>query len=258
MMKHKWAISHIILLILALASILYWLFLTMLYGTLTFLNLFLYGGCLLLFFVLFVHWKGIVLHTHVPLLYLRLGTALLIASFSGFILTESTIIYSGYHESEAFGDTIMVLGAGLIDGDQISLSLSYRLERAYEEYLKHPDSMILVSGGQGEDETISEAAAMKQWLVEHNVPADQILMEDRSRNTSQNFAYSLEILQQHGISSRRISLVTNRFHMKRAAYLAEYNGFEIACKPAKDLAFAQLCQYTRECFGLWRAYLFHY
>ena len=257
-MKKTWTYSHILLSGLAIAAILYWQFLTIRYDTLTFLNLFLYGGLLLGITIFLLHYFQINISDYMPKKLLHLFQIGCIFLLSVFILIEGSIIYSGYHETSEQGDTVLVLGAGLVHGNHISLSLLYRLQRAYEEYQKNPNVMIVVSGGQGSDETISEAEAMKQWLVDRNVKESHILVENRSRNTSENFRYTMEIMNKHGITSKHISLVTNRFHMKRAVYLGELNGFTISPKPADDLEYAQLCFYTREFFGLVRAYIFHY
>lgn len=257
-MKRKRSISHIILIVAAISAILYWLFLTLRYGTLTFLNLFLYSGIIVLFSVMLLHFLQIRITDYLPKRFMRIIRIAFAVILMIFIVTEGTIIYNGYHETKDTGDTILVLGAGLINGNQLSLTLLYRLQRAYEEYQKNPNSMIVVSGGQGSDETISEAEAMKQWLMKYNIDESHILTEDRSRNTNENFLYSAQVMKQHGIVSKRISLITNRFHMKRAADLGKINGFTICQKPADDLEYAQPCFYTREFFGLIRAYLFHY
>ncbi len=257
-MKKPWKYSHIILIGIAITAIAYWQLLSMRYGTLTFLNLFLYGGLLLGTAILLLHYFQINISDYMPKKLLHLFQIICILFISVFMLVEVSILYNGYYETSEQGDTVLVLGAGLVHGNQLSLSLLYRLQRAYAEYQKNPNVMIVVSGGQGSDETISEAEAMKQWLIDQNVKESHILVENRSRNTSENFRYSMEIMNKHGITSKHISLVTNRFHMKRAVYLGELNGFTISPKPADDLAYAQLCFYTREFFGLVRAYLFHY
>lgn len=257
-MKRTWKKSHIAAIIISITAILYWLFLTMRYGRLTFLSLFLYGGCLLLIIVCLLHYYQITVSDYLPKRYLRLIQCMIVLCAVFFTSVEGIIIYNGYHEVDTHGDTIVVLGAGLINKEHISLTLLYRLQRAYEEYQKQPDSIIVVSGGQGYDEAISEAEAMKRWLVAQGVDEKHILKEDQSRNTFENFRFTKALMKQHGIHSSEISLITNRFHMKRAAYLGELNGFSIHPKPAEDLAYAQVCYYTREFFGLIRAYLLHY
>lgn len=257
-MKRQWKKTHIFLITISILAIVYWFLLTMRYGTLTFLPLFLYGGVFLLIMVLLLHFFQITISDYMPKLCLRSIQCLFVICAMIFTVVEGTIIYSGYHEDNTQGDTIVVLGAGLINGDRLSLCLLYRLQRAYEEYQQNPNTTIVVTGGQGKDETISEAAAMKEWLLKQGVKEAHILVEDQSRNTNENFQFTKDIMEKHGITSSSISLITNRFHMKRAAYLGELNGFIIHPKPAKDLEYAQLCYYTREFFGLIRAYLLHY
>ena len=61
---------------------------------------------------------------------------------------------------------IIVLGAGL-KGDTPSLALERRLEKAAEYMNKNGNAIAIVSGGQGKGETISEAQAMENYLLNH-------------------------------------------------------------------------------------------
>ena len=54
----------------------------------------------------------------------------------------------------------------------------------------YPDLKIVVSGGQGEGENITEATAMRNFLVDNGVDSSLIIMEDKSTNTYENFLYS--------------------------------------------------------------------
>ena len=75
-----------------------------------------------------------------------------------------------------------------------SILLQDRLDEALEYLADHPDMLVVVSGGQGSDEPTSEAQAMADYLEEHGFAPENILLEDRSHNTMQNFAYSKEVL----------------------------------------------------------------
>ena len=113
-------------------------------------------------------------------------------------------------------DYVIIHGAGLLQGDRVSRLLQARLDKAIAVYRKDPTPTKLIpSGGQGADETVSEAEAMKRYLVEHGVPEDDILLEDRSKTTLENLTYSKQILD--GREGKKCTaLVTSNYHVYRA------------------------------------------
>lgn len=121
-------------------------------------------------------------------------------------------------------DAVIVLGAG-IRGTEPGRELQSRLDRAIEYHGKNPDALIVVSGGKGADESVSEAEVMKTYLLKNGIPADLIIKEDRSSSTLENFTFSKDILDQRFGSEYRIAYVTNDFHILRAGYLANDVGF---------------------------------
>ena len=84
-------------------------------------------------------------------------------------------------------DYVIIHGAGLINGEKVSRLLQERLDKAILVYSKDPSPTKLIpSGGKGSDENISEAEAMKRYLLEQGIPESDILMEDRSTTTLEN------------------------------------------------------------------------
>lgn len=257
-MKRKWKRWQLAGILLGSSCVLYWLFLEITYGNVPFSIMFLLGGmCLILLCVGTWYWR-ISLWKVFPRKISILLSCFLLLCTTLFVGVEIRILWDGTTSSSTYGDTILVLGAGLLHGDQISASLKFRLDTALEVHKKTPDSMIVVSGGQGKDETVSEAFAMKTYLVAHGIDEDQILIEDQSTNTNENFKYSKIVMEEHGIASRHITLVTNGFHMHRATYLGSLAGFEIERAPAKGLWTLEVCSYTREFFAMMRAYILQY
>lgn len=244
-----------IFMILALCTIAYWLLIKILYGSLSFDLVFLIGGIVLLLCALFLHQRQSTLKEMLPLSCYRSLLILILLACSIFGIVEARILYDAHAAEEGQGDVILVLGAGLVNGDQVSRSLAYRLEEAYQEHKKHPHTPIIVSGGQGYDETVSEAQAMKQWLIDHQVPETLIWMEDQSTTTSENFTLSMELMRAQGITSNKVTLITNAFHMHRAKFLGKHYGLTLYGRPAKELTMAKPCFYTREFFAMMRAYL---
>ena len=91
-------------------------------------------------------------------------------------------------------DYIIIHGAGL-DGPRPTPLLAGRIDKALELWNKqHQHGKFVVSGGQGADEIVSEAQAMRDYLLEKGVPGDAILMEDKSTTTWENLRYSLAII----------------------------------------------------------------
>ena len=91
-------------------------------------------------------------------------------------------------------DYIIIHGAGL-DGPRPTPLLAGRIDKALELWNKqHRHGKFVVSGGQGADEVVSEAQAMRDYLLEKDVPLDAILMEDKSTTTWENLKYSIGII----------------------------------------------------------------
>ena len=92
-------------------------------------------------------------------------------------------------------DYIIIHGAGL-DGPRPTPLLAGRIDKALELWNKqHQHGKFVVSGGQGADEVVSEAQAMRDYLLDKGVSANAILMEDKSTTTWENLRYSLAIIR---------------------------------------------------------------
>ncbi len=116
-------------------------------------------------------------------------------------------------------DIIIVLGAGII-GEKVTPLLKARLDKAIKLKRKSLGTKLIVSGGQGSDEAISEAEAMRRYLVEQGIRNEEIIMEDKSTNTEENLVFSMKIMdtyKQHALAT----IVSNHFHILRAAFLSK-------------------------------------
>lgn len=140
------------------------------------------------------------------------------------IVSASALLIYGRSDNVTHDeDAIIVLGAG-IHGERVSLTLRDRLNTAISCYEQNSDAVIVVSGGQGPQEDISEALAMERYLIEHGVPADHILKEDRSTSTAENFAFSNVLLDERFGDGYSAVYVTNDFHIFRAGQIARDTG----------------------------------
>lgn len=122
-------------------------------------------------------------------------------------------------------DTLVVLGAGLTNGDQVGATLETRLTTAlaFAARQSHPVT-ILVSGGQGADETISEAAAMARYLRAHHFPAEHIIQETTATNTLTNLLNSQRLLTALPHQGGHVVIITSSYHLFRTQLVARYLG----------------------------------
>lgn len=128
-----------------------------------------------------------------------------------------------YMDAPRKSDAMIVLGGGLNPKDGTPLStLAYRLDRAAQLYNDGYAPDIIVSGGQGRDEPMSEAQSMFNYLTARGIPADSIFREDQSTNTAENMAFSKRIMDERGCTTALI--VTSDYHLWRAVKLAERAG----------------------------------
>ncbi|SFW83571.1 YdcF family protein [Amycolatopsis australiensis] len=151
----------------------------------------------------------------------RWGSALVAAAAAlaccfGFVflsLLVYSVVYSRIGRRGGF-DAIIVLGCGL-DGDRVPPLLAARLERAIRLSEREPEPPVLVvSGGRGAGETVSEADAMHAYLRERGIPAHRIRREDRATTTEENLRFSAALLPG---DARRVVAVTSNYHVFRAA-----------------------------------------
>ena len=113
-------------------------------------------------------------------------------------------------------DYVIIHGAGLSGGEKLTKLLAERVDKAMLVYRKDPTPPYLIpSGGRGGDEKISEAEAMKRYMIENGIPEDHILAEDRSATTFENLTNSKKIIDARG-GRRYTALVTSNYHVYRA------------------------------------------
>ena len=126
-------------------------------------------------------------------------------------------------------DAVMVLGA-MVHGETPSPILADRLDYAFELYKNGKAKKILVSGDHGREE-YDEVNAMKQYLLDKDVPEEDIFMDHAGFNTYDSMYRAKEVFQ---VETMIIS--TQEFHINRALYLAEKIGIEAYGYPSKDKA----------------------
>lgn len=135
-------------------------------------------------------------------------------------IKEKTVPASRPQDTQA----IIVLGAQVKADGSLSVQLQWRLDKALEVYRAYPQP-IVVCGAQGTNEPVTEASAMRDYLLQNGVPEADILLEDQSFNTRQNLKNAQRLL---GEGVKKVLIVTSNYHLPRAMALAADTGFEPA------------------------------
>ena len=142
-----------------------------------------------------------------------------------------------------------------------SILLQDRLDEALSYLADHPDMTVVVTGGKGTDEIMSEAQAMHDYLVEHGFPSRQILLEDRAASTVENICFSIELLADEGYDvTQDMVVVSNGFHLARTRMLwrricgGDYNLSTLAA-PSSHMP-SRIKMYFREPLVFAKAILF--
>lgn len=129
-----------------------------------------------------------------------------------------TTSYGNSDNSSYQEDAIVVLGCG-IRGERITPQLASRLDVAIDYYMSN-EKIIVVSGGMGPQENITEALAMEQYLIDRGIPKDKILKEEMSTSTYTNLVNSKEILDCYFDSYYDVVIVTSNYHVYRTQKIA--------------------------------------
>lgn len=141
-----------------------------------------------------------------------------------YVIVLSVLMLRAQEDKPENPNAIVVLGCK-VNGTSPSRMLRRRLDTAYKALEEHPDVICIVSGGQGANEGCSEAEAMKKYLVDKGVDPERIIMEDKSTDTNENIKFSLEKLDELGMS-HDMTIVTDGFHQYRASLIAKKQGIE--------------------------------
>ncbi len=147
-----------------------------------------------------------------------------------FVIVESLVVSGFFQSGREDLDYIVVLGAQVYESGP-SVVLRYRLDRAAGYLTADPQTKCVVTGGRGYNEPYTEAEGMAAYLVERGIDRDRILLEDRALNTTQNIAYSAEVIEADGgdVTHSTVGIVTNDFHVFRGTAIAEKSGYAEVC-----------------------------
>lgn len=119
--------------------------------------------------------------------------------------------------------TVVVLGCQVFPDGHPSLMLRGRIQAAYRYLTDHPEAVCIASGGQSGSEPVSEAQCIRDTLVSMGIAPERILLEDRSRSTEENLAFSARLIAERGLPTA-VAVASDNFHQLRAAIWAQRSG----------------------------------
>lgn len=152
----------------------------------------------------------------------RLRNVILVLLALGVLAFAVLEVYIGVHSRDNIvgQPTTMVIFGCQVKPWGPSILLQDRLDTALDYWEDHPDVKIVVTGGKGDDEHMSEAQCMYDYLTAHGVDGESIYMEDQSRNTWQNANYTLDLMENEGWGlTDDVILVSSGFHLSRIELL---------------------------------------
>lgn len=169
------------------------------------------------------------------------------AGLALFLVVEGLILRTMLEKPRQNLEYVIVLGAQ-VRGKTPSRALLRRLEAA-EEYLKeNPETIAVLSGGQGDGEDITEAQCMYEYLTAQGIEGDRLLKEERSTSTQENLQFSAEVI---GTKETSVGILSNNFHVYRAKLLAQKQGYtQVSGISARSDWRLQVHYLVREFFAL--------
>lgn len=167
-------------------------------------------------------------------LLLTIGSVLAaVAALGGLVATaHAFVIGRALDEQLMPADVAVVLGAAVETGGRPNPCLVARVRRAAGLYYDGLTRHIVVTGGTDRGTGLVEAEHMARWLVQQGVPEEAILQEPRASSTAENIAFTTPLLRERGW--RSVLLVSDPYHLPRAAALARRAGWEVAPVPATE------------------------
>ncbi|HAE51704.1 MAG TPA: hypothetical protein DCG30_00415 [Ruminococcus sp.] len=147
-------------------------------------------------------------------------------------------------------DYILILGCQINKDGSLTKLLQSRTDRAVEfaQMQKNnngKDIIFVPSGGQGSDEVMPEADAIKNYLLSKGISEDKILVENKSVNTFQNITFSKNLINQQK-NNANIAFSTTNYHVFRAGCIADDEGIKIEGIGAKTKSYFWINAFIRE------------
>lgn len=182
----------------------------------------------------------------------RIFTGILCLGILVVAVTCGIVVNTALQEPTPGCQYVVVLGCK-VNPTAPSLSLQERIDAAYEYLTANPETIAIVSGGQGADEPMSEAQCMFDELTAMGIEESRVWMEDKATSTWENLSFSLDLIEEKtGVRPTTIGLISSEYHLFRAQLQADAYGVETVGIPATTKWVAlRINNYLREVAGVW-------
>ncbi len=155
-----------------------------------------------------------------------LANGLIVAALVALLAWSGFLAWFGNHNTvDGHEDAVIVLGAA-VHGSTLSNTFKERLDTTVAYHAQNPDAWIVVTGGQGPQEDLTEADAAATYLESQGIPGDQILRDEKSTSTEENFRFAKDLLDRQLGATYRVGFITDDFHVFRAERLARAAGLD--------------------------------
>ena len=165
---------------------------------------------------------------------------LLLVLLGGIVLWSAvalSIVNYGRVDEKAPSDVAIVLGAGTWKGE-VSPVYRERINHGIWLYQNGYAGYLLLTGGVGEGNTVSDAAAAKAYALSQGVPETAILIEEKSTITEENLFYAKAVMDE--LSLKSAIIVSDPLHMKRAMLMASDYGIDALSSPTPTTMYRSL------------------
>ena len=167
-------------------------------------------------------------------------------------ITECFIIKASFGDPKEQVDYMVVLGAKVrVTGP--SASLWDRIYAAADYLDAHPNTIAIVSGGQGDDEPMPEAQSMYDELVNLGIEPDRVWIEDKATSTWENLNFALNLIEEKtGERPQKLGVLSSEYHLFRASLFARACEVDFVGIPARTSRVSQMINhFMREVAGVW-------
>ena len=172
-----------------------------------------------------------------------------------FIVCNIFIFIYAQQKPSQHAQTMVILGSQVLGTPAVaSPTLADRLDVAIQYLNENPETKVVVCGGQGEDESATEASVMAKYLIDKGIDANRVYQEDKSRRTAEQFIFANRV-----IPLGKTVVVTNDFHILRSIMLAKRSGIHDVSGLSAPLALNNGDKYValiREPLALANSWLF--
>ena len=191
-------------------------------------------------------------HPALAALLTRIFTVCLVMGLLVVAITEAVIIKASFGSPKEQVDYMVVLGAKVRTTGP-SASLWDRIYAAADYLDEHPNTIAIVSGGQGPDEPMAEGQAMYDELIKLGIDPDRVWIEDRATSTWENLTFSLDLIEEKtGQRPEKLGVLSSEYHLFRASLLTKACGAHFVGIPARTSRISQMVNhFMREVAGVW-------